>query len=101
MFRLGRLARLRAAAPPEQPKDDPHLWSARALHHYQVQTDNAELGRVSDLVVEPDAWAIRCLVVDKGGPIHAHRFLVSVNAVHKISWDSNLVKVALGDEPRP
>jgi len=88
-----------AAASPEQPKDDPHLWSARALHHYQVQTDNAELGRVSDLVVEPDAWAIRYLVVDKGGPVHAHRFLVSVNAVHKISWDPKLVKVALGDEP--
>ena len=56
-------------------------------------------GRVSDLVVEPDAWAIRYLVVDKGGPVHAHRFLVSVNAVHKISWDPKLVKVALGDEP--
>jgi len=87
------------AASGEQSKaDDPHLWSARALRHYRVETHNAGLGRISDFLVEPDAWAIRYLIVDKGGPIHVHRFLLSVNAVHRISWDTRLVRVALADE---
>lgn len=86
------------AASLEPRTDDPHLWSARALHHYGVEGYDGDLGRIDDLLVDPDAWAIRYLVIAKSSPLHLHRFLVSVNAVHGISPETRLVRVALGDE---
>ena len=47
------------ASPVEQTKDDPHLWRARTLRHYGVETREKELGRVDDLLVAPDEWTIR------------------------------------------
>jgi len=47
------------ASPVEQTKNDPHLWRARTLRHYGVETREKELGRVDDLLVAPDEWTIR------------------------------------------
>jgi hypothetical protein len=87
-----------AAASLEPRTDDSHLWSARALHHYGVEGPSADLGRIDELLVDPDAWAIRYLIINKSSPLHVHRFLVSVSAVHCISRDARLVRLALGDE---
>jgi len=86
------------APPLEELTDDPHLWSARALRHYGVDGDHGELGRVVDLLVDPDGWAIAYLVIENSGPLHLHRFLVSVNAVRGISWEARRVQIALGNE---
>jgi len=83
---------------PEPTKDDPHLWSAGALHHYGVEDDHGELGRVDDLLVDPDAWTLRYIAVQKGGPLHVNQFLVPVDTVQWISWDTKRVRVALGGE---
>jgi len=91
------------AASLEQPRDDPHLWSARALHQHRVETDNADLGRLGDLQVDPRVWAIRYLVIEKGGPVDVYQFLVSVRAVHRISWNARLGqgRTRRRDERRP
>jgi len=86
------------ALPLEELTDDPHLWSARALRPYGVDGDNGELGRVVDLLVDPNSWEIPYLVIENRGPLHRYRFLVSVNTVRAISWETRRVRIALGDE---
>jgi len=38
------------------------------------------------------------LVIENRGPLHRYRFLVSVNTVRAISWETRRVRIALGDE---
>jgi len=83
---------------PEPPTDDPHLWSARALRHYNVEGQNGELGRVEDVIVHQDAWTIPYIVVDKGSSLHVTRLLMPVELVHGISWDARSVRVSLAAE---
>ena len=84
-----------ATVVPDQPTDDPHLWSARAVHHYHVEGDHGDLGRVDDFLLHPETWALRYLVVEKGAPLRVNRLLVPVEAVHWMSWDNECVHVAL------
>jgi uncharacterized protein YrrD len=85
-------------ASPEQTKDDPHLWSARALRHYGLEGTDGDLGRVDDFLVQPDAWTIRHIVIDRGSPLRAKRFLVPVDRIEWISWDAKRIRVTLGSE---
>ena len=45
---------------------DPHLRSARALSGYHIQTDEGEIGHVTDFLIDSTSLAIRCLVVETG-----------------------------------
>jgi uncharacterized protein YrrD len=85
-----------ATAAPEPFKDEAHLWSARALRHYSVESETRHLGRVEDFLVDPDPWTLRYIAVDNGGPLHANRFLLPADRVHWISWDARRVRVTLG-----
>jgi uncharacterized protein YrrD len=81
---------------PEQTKDDPHLWSARALSHYGLQGTDGDLGRVDDFLVYPDAWTIRHIVIATGSPLQARACLVPVDRITRISWDAKRIRVAMG-----
>jgi len=83
---------------PDQTKDDPHLWSARALSNYGLEGTDGALGRVADLLVEEDAWAIRHIVIDGGSWLSAKWFLVPVDRIQSISWDAKRVRVSQGSE---
>ena len=85
-------------ASPEQTKDDPHLWSARALRHYGLEGTDGNLGRVDDFLVQPDAWTIRHIVIDRGSSLQAKWFLVPVDRIEWISWDTKRIRVTLGSE---
>ena len=87
-----------ATPSPARMKDEPHLWSARALHHYAVESDQTGLGRVEDFLLDPDAWTLRYVEVGAGGPLHASLFFIPVDIVDWISWDTKQVRVALGGE---
>jgi hypothetical protein len=84
--------------PPEHTKDDPHPWSGRALHHYGGEDDHAERGRVDGFLVDLDSWTLRYIAVQTGGPLRVNRFLLPMDAVQWISWDSKRVRVTLGGE---
>jgi uncharacterized protein YrrD len=86
------------APSPERRPDEAHLWSARALHHYPVERDQATLGRVQDFLLDPDVWTLRYVEVETGGPLHASLFLLPVDTVHRISWDTRQVRVAFAAE---
>ena len=85
-------------ASPEPTTDDPHLWSARALCHFNVEGDNGDLGRVEDILVHQDAWTIPYILIDKGNPLHVTRLLMPVELVHGISWEARRVRVSLAAE---
>jgi uncharacterized protein YrrD len=84
-----------ATAPAEQNTDDAHLWSARALRHYDVEGDTGDLGRVDDFLLDPDTWSLRFVAVEKGGPLRVNRLLVPVDAVRWINWDAKRVRLTL------
>jgi uncharacterized protein YrrD len=83
---------------PEQTKDDPHLWSARALSDYGLEGTDGDLGRVDDLLVEEDAWAIRHIVIGARSWLSAKWFLVPVDRIQGISWGAKRVRVSQGSE---
>jgi hypothetical protein len=83
---------------PEQMKDDPHLWSVRALSHYGLEGTDGDLGRVDDFLVHPDAWTIRHIVIDGGSPLQAKWFLLPVDRIEWISRDARRIRVTLGSE---
>jgi hypothetical protein len=83
---------------PEQTKDDPHLWSVRALSHYGLEGTDGDVGRVDDFLVHPDRWTIRHMVIDGGSPLQAKWFLVPVDSVKWISWNAKRMRVALGSK---
>lgn len=85
-------------ASPEPTKDDPHLWSARALSHYGLEGTDGDLGRVDDFLVHPDAWTIRHIVIDRGSPLHAKWVIVPVDRIKWISSDARRIRVTLGRE---
>ena len=83
-----------ATPSSERMKGEPHLWSAHALHHYPVETDQATLGRLQDFVLDPDTWTLRYVEVETGGPWHASVFLLPMELIHRISWDTKQVLVS-------
>jgi len=83
---------------PEQTKDDPHLWSARALSHYGLEDTDGDLGHVDDFLVHPDAWTIRHIVIGRGNPLRAKWFLVPVDRIKWISEDARRIRVTLESE---
>ena len=87
-----------ATTSPAPTRDDPHLWSTRALRHLGVDGESGDVGRTGDLLIDPEVWTIRYLVIDHRGPFHAHRLFVPMNAVDSISPGFGRVRVTLGHE---
>jgi hypothetical protein len=81
---------------PEQARDDPHLWSARALSHYGLEGPDGDLGRVDDFLVHLDTWTIRHIVIVRGSPLQREAFLVPVGRIKWISWDAGRIRVTPG-----
>lgn len=81
---------------PEQPRDDPHLWSARALSHYGLEGPDGDLGRVDDFLVHPDTWTIRHVVIASGSALQRQTFLVPVERIKWISLDAERIRVTPG-----
>ena len=81
----------------KQPNNDPRLWSVRGVHHYAVAGETTEIGRVDDLLIQPDSWRLRYIVVQKTGGLQVNRLLVPVESVKWISWDDKRIRVTLGD----
>lgn len=61
------------------------LRSAREVLGYDVASPDAHLGRVADLLFDPDAWRMRTVVVDRGWPIALKRQAVPFDAIDRIS----------------
>lgn len=66
-----------------------HLQNAIAVLGHAVQSEDGEIGRVKDVLVDDDAWAIRYLVVDTRDWWAGKNVLVSPKWLTRVTWDES------------
>lgn len=75
---------------------DPPLCSWRKFQGYSVQTLDARIGHVTDLIAEDQNWTILFLVVDVGGFRGGKRLLVLPEWIEGVSSRDSLVRLNVG-----
>lgn len=68
---------------------DGHLQTATAVMGYAIQTEDGEIGRVKDVLVDDRTWAIRYLVVDTENRWVGKKVLVSPAWLTRVTWDAS------------
>ncbi len=100
----GRYDQPGAEAEPEEAKAaeqvrdygaqwDSHLRSAREVRGYRVVAVDGQVGHLDNLLLDPDRWAIRYLVVSTGKALKKHEVLFMPKLVDRIIWAEATVKV--------
>ena len=77
---------------------DPHLRSVRAIKGYFVHALDGDVGHVEDFLVDDDTWTIRHLLVSVRHWWAAHRVLVPVGWIARVSWEARAIQVSLPAE---
>jgi hypothetical protein len=77
---------------------NPFLRSTKAVSGYYIQATDGEIGHVADFLIDPEAWAIRYMVVDTKNWWAGKKVLVSPQWIDRISWDDSKVFVKLSLE---
>ncbi|MFW5850280.1 MAG: PRC-barrel domain-containing protein [bacterium] len=67
----------------------------RDLEGFALAAEDGEIGHVSDVYFEDDAWVVRYLVVDTGSWLFGKKVLISPNAVEEVHWTDECIKVNL------
>lgn len=78
-----------------QPESDPNLRSTRDVAGIVVMGTDGAIGRVEDLIVDDDSWAIRYLIVETGSWWPAKKVLVSPEWIERVSWNKPEIFVKL------
>ena len=68
---------------------DAHLQTATGVMGYAMQTEDGEIGRVKDVLVDDKAWAIRYLVVDTEKWWGGKTVWVSPEWLTRVTWDES------------
>jgi sporulation protein YlmC with PRC-barrel domain len=68
-----------------------HLQSAKELRGYHIQGTDAEVGHVSDFIIDDETWAVRYLVVDAGNWFIGKKVLIAPHWASRVSWDERKV----------
>jgi uncharacterized protein YrrD len=67
----------------------------RDLEGFRLAAEDGDIGHVTDLYFEDDAWAVRYLVVATGSWLFGKKVLISPNAVENVNWQDECIKVGL------
>ena len=68
---------------------DVHLQNATVVLGHAVRAEDGEIGRVKDVLVDDNAWAIRYLVVDTQEWWAGKKVLVSPEWLTRVTWDES------------
>jgi sporulation protein YlmC with PRC-barrel domain len=68
---------------------DQHLQNATALMGHAIRTEEGEIGRVEDVLVDDKAWAIRYMVVDTKNWWPGKKVFVSPEWLTQATWDES------------
>ncbi|MEO7999224.1 MAG: PRC-barrel domain-containing protein [Gemmatimonadaceae bacterium] len=71
------------------------LTSLKVLENYAVSAVDGEIGRVVDVLVDDQLWAVRYLVVSTGEWLNTRRVLIATNSFRDIDSASRRFSVAL------
>jgi hypothetical protein len=64
------------------------LRSASRILGYRLSARDGEVGRCVDLLLEPQTWNVRYVVVDAGVRVPGGRVLISPASLRKVEWTS-------------
>jgi hypothetical protein len=78
-----------------RPDFELHLRSADTVMHYYIHARDGDIGHVEDFLVEPEAWAIRYMVVATRNWLPGRKVLISPQWIEDISWSENMVHLDL------
>lgn len=67
----------------------------RDFEGHRLAANDGEIGHVTDLYFEDDCWAVRYLVVATGSWLFGKKALISPNAVQKVDFSDECIKVDL------
>ncbi len=84
--------------------DDPHLRSTQEVIGYRIQTEDGEIGQVSDFVVDDQNWNIHSVIVETGHWYSGKEIAIEPRHIKRISYEDStvfvdLTKVAIQDAP--
>jgi sporulation protein YlmC with PRC-barrel domain len=78
--------------------DDRHLRSLHEVSSYRLQATDVEIGHLEDLMVDPDTWAIRYIVVDTRNWLPGRHVLIPPQWITRLDWDQKNVYVEVSHE---
>lgn len=86
----------RAVSGTEAPEDEnrDRLYSARAAIGYTIHAADGSLGKVADLLIDTQTWAIDYFQVDTRRWLPGRTVLIPVDRITNISWANGEVVVA-------
>src|SRR5688572_11160864 len=64
------------------------LRSASRILGYRLFARDGQIGRCVDLLLEPQTWRVRYVVVDAGARVDGGRVLISLSSLRKLEWTS-------------
>lgn len=71
------------------------LRNVKDLETYAISASDGEIGPVTDVYFDDDAWAIRYFVVDTGSWLSSRKVLISPISVHQPHWLAQSLPVSL------
>lgn len=74
------------------PKGDPHLRSAAKVTGYTIVGSDLPAGRLDDLIIDSNGWAIRSLIVHADAAPHAS-VVVDPRLVVHVNWHTSSIMV--------
>ena len=74
------------------------LRSMHDLENYAIGASDGEVGHVTDIYFDDQAWVIRYLVVDTGSWLISRKVLISPYAVQEADWERKRLPVRLTRE---
>jgi sporulation protein YlmC with PRC-barrel domain len=70
----------------EEPSQDSSLRSVSEVSGYRIVASDGDIGKVSDFVLDDEAWSIRYVVVDTGNWLPGRKVIVSPRWAKDIDW---------------
>jgi sporulation protein YlmC with PRC-barrel domain len=84
-----------ARSQAQHRDDDLHLRSCNAAIGYHIRASDGEIGHVQGMLVDPETWAVRYLIVDTSNWWLGHKMLVAPQWIESVSWADRTVSVGL------
>jgi hypothetical protein len=87
-----------AATPADSGDPGTHLRSTREVIGYHIKAHDDTFGHVEDMLVDPETWAIRYLLIDTRNWWPGPPVLVGVEWASEIDWNTHTLAVDMDAE---
>ncbi len=82
----------------ERLRDDTHLRSTLEVAGYEIEATDGTIGRVTDLAVDDEDWAIKELVVETGHWYAGKEIRIPVDQITRVNYFDSKIHVSLTKE---